>query len=94
MKVVAFDIDGTIIDYKGQTRNNVVDLIKFFNDIGCKVYVWTGGGMDRAVQIVENLGLKGIATPAVKNTIGKVDVAFDDMDVSLADINIKIWNGF
>ena len=89
MKKVAFDIDGCICDIYGRTNENIVALIKFFHGLGCTVYIWTGGGINRAESVVNNLGLNDIATPAVKGTV-EVDVAFDDMKVKLAEINIQV----
>ena len=87
--IVAFDVDGCLIDIYGQTNMNMVDLARFFHSIGFSVVVWTGGGVDRAKQVVRETGLEDIAAAYAKGSIVP-DICFDDMEVNLAEINIRV----
>jgi len=62
IKMVATDIDGTILNYNGEFSKEVLDCIKKLNDIGVKVVLVTGRMHKSAKKIADELGLK---TPIV-----------------------------
>ncbi len=98
--VIAFDVDGTLI---GQTfkdedepRQDVIDLFLELQRIGCTMVVWSGGGVEYARRWAERLGLgeRGVVhiVPKTKEeakSLG-VDVAFDDEEVALGKINVRV----
>jgi hydroxymethylpyrimidine pyrophosphatase-like HAD family hydrolase len=88
---VAFDIDDTLIkqDDQGRTIPNhkVIDLFRGFQDIGCDMIIWSGGGQDYAEQWRDKLGLQ--ATVLRKGSI-QVDIAVDDQPAALGLVTIKI----
>lgn len=85
--VVGFDVDGTLIDLLSRPRYDVISAFKFFKSINCKMIIWSGGGLDYARNWARKLGLD--ATIINKGSM-KVDIAFDDEDVELGEINIKV----
>lgn len=97
-----FDVDGTIIDYEGNPRNEIIQLIRTLSDSGDGVFVWSGCGIEYAETICRRVGLlKNYQNPndvidgviCKDATVGKennISIAWDDEDVDLAPLNIKI----
>jgi phosphoserine phosphatase len=90
---IAFDVDGTLIvrgSYSGSRdvpNYSVIDVFRWFLVQGHDMIIWSGGGTEYANAWSEKLGLPArIIAKGSEN----VDIAFDDCDVSLATINIKI----
>ena len=93
---VAFDIDDTLIvpsvatGFGNDTPNyDTVALYKWFQAQGCEMILWSGSGVDWAQRWGEKLGLEPF-TVRVKEKSGDVDIAFDDCDVDLAKVNVKV----
>jgi len=92
---IAFDIDDTLIipsvvtgDVDTPNYENIA-VYRFFQAQGCHMILWSGSGMDWAKRWGEKLGLKPDEI-RVKQKSEDVDVAFDDCDVDLAKVNIKV----
>jgi len=91
---VAFDVDDTLIIPSVVTGNrdipnyDTITLIKWFQDNGHDVIIWSGSGVDWAKSWAEKLGLEPVQI-AVKGSI-PVDLAFDDCDVKLGTVNVKV----
>jgi hypothetical protein len=54
---VFFDVDGTLIWPEGvlnripdTPRYAVIDMYRSFIKFGCKIYIWSGGGIDYATR--------------------------------------------
>jgi len=102
--IIAFDIDGTILNNEGAQRDGGVNLpvLQMIELMAKKiknsrVIVWSGGGKDYAEQIVRKYGLDrwvdGVYSKQGydEETDGKVDIAFDDQhEFSLADKNLIV----
>jgi hydroxymethylpyrimidine pyrophosphatase-like HAD family hydrolase len=92
--IVAFDIDGTLIDYNDEPRKKIISLLKIFKSFGHKIIVWSGGGKDYASLLISRLKLDKFVDEyhsKVSHPYGKnVDICFDDEEVSLAKLNIKV----
>lgn len=86
--IVAFDVDGTLIDDEDQPRRHVIALLEAFVDVGADVLVWSGGGFDYARHWVRRLWLEGV-TVAEKGSV-RVDLAVDDEIVDLGVVNLKV----
>jgi hydroxymethylpyrimidine pyrophosphatase-like HAD family hydrolase len=88
---VAFDVDGTLIHQVGQKedtpRYDVIAIFRSFQNLGNDMYVWSGGGIDYARRWAEKLGLD--CTIAEKGSF-RADIAFDDMEVDLAKVNVRV----
>lgn len=91
MITIAFDVDGTLIDYKGLPKKKMVDLAQaLLKADGVRVFFWSGGGLDYAKMIVRRLGLP--EDRVVMKASFKPDIAVDDMPVSLGDTNLQVDN--
>lgn len=95
-KTIAFDVDDTLIvprvatGFDRETPNyDTIALYKWFQSQGCNMIVWSGSGIDWAKSWAEKLGLEPCEI-RVKQKSEDVDIAFDDCDVDLAKVNIKV----
>ncbi len=95
--VIAFDVDGTLIDSEGHTNRRQVDLlIALAHMKNTEIVVWSGGGKDYAEMIVRKLDLeKYVDKCADKNHMGLEDgkhVFNPDMtpDIAVDDIQACI----
>ena len=94
---VAFDVDDTLIipavatGFDRDVPNyDTVALYRWFQAQGHTMIVWSGGGADYARQWADKLGL--VADEYLdKHAAGIApDLAFDDSDLSLAKVNVKV----
>jgi hydroxymethylpyrimidine pyrophosphatase-like HAD family hydrolase len=86
--IVAFDVDGTLIHIQNDTpRYGVIDIFKKFEELGCDMVVWSGGGIDYARHWCQKLGLDAMIE--AKGDI-LVDIAFDDEEVKFGKVNIRV----
>lgn len=47
--IVAFDVDGTLIDQYDAPRYEIVNLFLFLHEhTNCDLVIWSGGGLDYA----------------------------------------------
>lgn len=103
--IIAFDIDGTLISNQNglgvehlhaHTFQLLVLLSRFKN---VKIYVWSGGGQDYAIQICKKYGIdkyvdRCFGKKEYDDTInGKIDIAIDDQhEFNMADKNLIVRN--
>jgi phosphoserine phosphatase len=92
--LVAFDVDDTLIvpsvatGYGRDTPNyDTIAMFKWFQAQGHHMIIWSGSGVDWAKTWAEKLGLE--AEIRRKGDI-EVDIAFDDCDVKLGKVNVKV----
>ena len=102
--IIAFDIDGTILNNEGAIRDNginlpVVQLMEILKKKmkNTRIIVWSGGGEDYALHIVRKYGLSKYVDDCYgkaeydEKLDGKVDIAFDDQHAfSMADKNLIV----
>lgn len=93
---IAFDIDDTLIipsvatGLDRDTPNyETIAIYKWFQEQGHEMILWSGSGMDWAQTWGEKLGLTPFEV-RVKQFDPSIDLAFDDCDVLLATLNIKV----
>lgn len=93
---IAFNIDDTLLvpsvasGFGNDTPNyDTVSLFKWFQAQGCEMILWSGSGMDWAKTWGEKLGLQPFRVFPKENRYD-VDIAFDDCDVDLAKVNVKV----
>lgn len=92
---VAFDIDDTLIvpsvvtGQRDIPNYETIAIYKWFQEQGHTMILWSGSGIDWATTWGEKLGLKPDAV-IPKDKKGCVDICFDDCEVDLATVNIKV----
>lgn len=99
---IAFDIDDTLLvpnvatGFANDTPNyETVALFKWFQKQGHDMVLWSGSGYDWAEAWGEKLGLHPFTVMTKeklhhKNGSPLVDICFDDCDVDLAKVNVKV----
>lgn len=93
--IVAFDVDGTLIDYESKPRYEVIDLLRAFSALGANIVVWSGGGVEYADKWVVQLGLKPFVDRVVhKGSIFPHLVVDDVAGVDLGDTNFVVSPDF
>lgn len=93
---IAFDVDDTLIvprivtglDYETPNYDTIA-LYKWFQSQGYAMIIWSGSGIDWAKHWGEKLGLTPFEV-RIKQKSEDVDICFDDCDVDLAKVNIKV----
>lgn len=94
MTIVAFDVDGTLIDYDDMPRLDIIELLKLFHSIGCKTIVWSGSGKDYADRWVNRLDLYPYVDIITAKGVDIVpDIAIDDALVQLGTVNVCVGMG-
>jgi predicted HAD superfamily phosphohydrolase YqeG len=93
--IIAFDVDGTLIDSNDQPRPEIIALLNALSKPGNTIVVWSGGGEAYARLWVERLKLERsvhfiAAKPSFHQTI---DLAIDDMPVKLGTYNLQVGEG-
>jgi hydroxymethylpyrimidine pyrophosphatase-like HAD family hydrolase len=87
MITVAFDCDGTLVDFFEQTkpRHEIVALFHSFQKRKCKMFIWSMQGVDHARDVRDRLGLSAII---VEKYSFVPDIAVDDEDRGIARVVI------
>lgn len=96
MLKIAFDIDDTLIvpsvatglDIDTPNYENIA-IYKYFQKQGCYMILWSGSGTDWATRWGEKLGLQPDEI-RIKEKSEDIDIAFDDCEVDLAKVNIRV----
>ena len=77
--VIAFDVDGTLIDNDDKPRYNVINLLRLLSYQHTRIIVWSGGGQGYAEHWVRKLGLeKYVWACFAKDPDLALDICFDD----------------
>lgn len=88
---ICFDVDGTLIDYDDNPREDIIQLLVEFADANFRITVWSGGGRDYAKQVVKDLGLEHLVDQYLTKTdFPPLDTAFTVDD--LPDVNFGVPN--
>lgn len=93
---IAFDIDDTILvpsvaaGFGMDTPNyETISILRWFQAQGYEIILWSGSGMDWAKTWGEKFGLMPF-TVRVKEASEDIDICFDDCEVSLAKVNVRV----
>lgn len=97
---IAFDIDDTLIIPSVVTGDrdvpnyDTIQILRWFQAQGHEIILWSGSGIDWAKTWGEKLGLQPFEVKLKQvenyNIPREIDIAFDDCDVDLAKVNIKV----
>lgn len=95
---IAFDVDDTLIvpaiatGFDRDVPNyEVIALYRWFQAQGNYMIIWSGGGQDYAQTWAEKLGLTADEYLAKDTRMkDRIDIAFDDSDITLAKVNVKV----
>lgn len=68
---------------------DTIAILKWFQAQGNEIVLWSGSGVDWAKTWGEKFGLMPF-TVQIKQKDETVDIAFDDCDVDLAKVNVKV----
>jgi hydroxymethylpyrimidine pyrophosphatase-like HAD family hydrolase len=92
MITVAFDVDDTLIkrggEYPDVPRYDIINLFKMFQQLGCEMYIWSGGGVEYAKEWSRRLGLE--TAIITDKGIFKPDIAVDDQHCDLGVVNLYV----
>lgn len=93
---IAFDVDDTLIIPAVATglpldtpNYDTIALYRWFQAQGHEMIVWSGSGVDWAKNWAEKLAL-GPCEIYIKEKRPDIDIAFDDCDVDLGKVNVKV----
>ena len=78
--IVAFDCDGTLIDFEDKPRSEIVNLAKALSKCpAVSVIVWSGGGQSYAEMVARRVGLEDVECFSKFDArLPTVDIAIDD----------------
>lgn len=86
--VVAFDVDGTLIDEDGKPRDEIISILRLLAP-WCTIVVWSGAGLGYARRWGAKLDLPSSVVYWTKG--GMVDVTFDDQLITtMGTVNIRV----
>ncbi|KKN82065.1 hypothetical protein LCGC14_0313320 [marine sediment metagenome] len=95
--IVAFDVDDTLIIPASATgfdidvpNYEVIAVYRWFQAQGHTMVIWSGGGEDYAKTWAAKLGLTADYYLDKHDTSLRPDLAFDDADLTLAKVNVKV----
>lgn len=96
--IIAWDVDDTLIipavatEFDRDVPNyDTIAIYKWFQAQGNYMIIWSGGGQDYAKMWAEKLGLTADEIIAKDTRLkDRIDIAFDDSDIDLAKVNVKV----
>lgn len=90
---ICFDVDGCLINKEGKLIEANYQLMYKLAEIH-KVYIWSGNGWKYAQEKIENISslrINEIISGYLNKYGGFIpDVAFDDQEINLGKLNIKV----
>lgn len=90
---IAFDVDDTLIIPSVVTGGRdipnyeTIAVFRYFQQLGYDMIIWSGSGIDWAEAWRDKLGLQA---RIVRKGSEVVDIAFDDCNVELGKVNVKV----
>lgn len=91
---IAFDVDDTLIipsvvtGARDVPNYETIAIFRWFQAQGHEMIIWSGSGVDWATTWAEKLGLTATILPKTRRL--DIDLVFDDCDVDLGQVNIKV----
>jgi phosphoserine phosphatase len=95
MKLIAFDVDGTLRSAFGDDISPIEDartLMVIFHAWDCKILLWSGSGELYARQVARQCGVAHLVDYYAHKSSSQYhpDITFDDEDVTLGTVNIRL----
>ena len=97
MTVIAFDVDDTLVvpacatGFDRDVPNyDTIAVYRWLQAQGHEMVIWSGGGANYARVWADRLGLVADYYEDKRNSSLLVDLAFDDSDLELATVNLKV----
>ena len=77
---------------KQELNHELASVLRFFVQNGDEVFVWSAGGISYAQSFVDkHFPVERSHVNVIRKAEGQgLDLCFDDQDVSLATVNIKV----
>lgn len=94
--IICFDVDLTLITEKGlPLYDNIILLISLSRLKNTEIHLWSGGGSSYAQHWGERLGIWTLVKRSWDKTrvsadILKPDLTFDDQEIELGKVNIRV----
>jgi len=89
MSNIAFDCDECLID-KGKPIQANIELLKVLSK-SHKIYLWSGNGYKHALDVSTQLDIGNIISGVLdKYNTFVPDIAFDNQEIKLGKVDIKI----
>lgn len=83
--------DGQVAGHYDQVPDfDLIQVLRWFHQNGDKVLVWSAGGVQYAEAIVAKLGLDDMVTVVEKAATNSADLTFDDQEVKLGTVNVRV----
>lgn len=91
MTTVAFDVDGCLIsETSDQALECVRSMLVELKQLGCYIIVWSGGGEEYAAMQGRRIHIDQWVDEYSAKGVGYPDITFDDEEVTLGKVNIRI----
>jgi phosphoglycolate phosphatase-like HAD superfamily hydrolase len=93
MTTVAFDVDGTLIGASDdRALEDIRTLLITLKRLGCRIVVWSGSGAGYAEMVARRIHIDHWVDVYrhKSDQLFRPDIAFDDEDVKLGLVNIRI----
>lgn len=89
--IVAFDCDGTLVnnDTPPSSRGHVVALFEALEAVGCKMVIWSAGGVEYAKMIRDYIGLQADIWD-IDDLDNQPDICVDDYPFQRGKVTIRI----
>lgn len=91
--IIAFDCDGTLIDFNDQPRPEMVLLARALRHSDHRVIIWSGGGKAYAERVMRQCfgELKFECFAKFDNNVPEIDIAFDDDTMIRGVRTLLLW---
>lgn len=87
--IVCFDVSGTLVDMDDGIRHSVYNLLMAMIKLKCKVYIWSGAGVNVAESVAKRLNIAEKVECIEKGSVIP-DLSVDDQKVTFGKANLWV----